>query len=86
MTKSGRPRRFAFFVACARKYKTRRLVLAHHADDQVETFLFNLLRGAGPGGAGGRRALPPPRVATAGRAGPDGEDLRMLVAYANFRC
>ena len=33
-----------------------RLVLGHHRDDQIETVLLKLLRGAGPEGLGGMRA------------------------------
>jgi tRNA(Ile)-lysidine synthase len=39
--------RHQFFAEAARKYETTRIFLAHHADDQVETFLFNILRGTG---------------------------------------
>ena len=35
------------------------LVLGHHRDDQVETVLLKLLRGAGPEGLGGMRGLRP---------------------------
>ena len=50
---AAREARYAFFARVARERNCPRLVLAHHADDQVETFLHNLLRGAGPGGLGG---------------------------------
>jgi tRNA(Ile)-lysidine synthase len=44
--------RYAFFAKVARRLKIPHLVLAHHADDQVETFLLQLLRGAGASGRG----------------------------------
>ena len=47
---AAREARYHFFSEAARRHRCRTLFLAHHADDQVETFLFNLLRGAGPAG------------------------------------
>ena len=42
---AAREARYRFFSRAARAYDCDRIILAHHADDQVETFLFNLLRG-----------------------------------------
>jgi tRNA(Ile)-lysidine synthetase-like protein len=44
--------RYAFFTKVAKKLGIPHLVLAHHADDQVETFLMQLLRGSGAAGRG----------------------------------
>lgn len=48
----AREARYAFFAKTAQKRGIRNVVLAHHADDQVETFLMQLLRGSGSAGQG----------------------------------
>src|SRR5471030_1816498 len=40
---NARAARYAFFAKTARRLRLHDLVLAHHADDQVETFLMQLL-------------------------------------------
>ncbi len=49
---AGRLARREFFVRLARRRRVKTLFLGHHADDQAETFLYRLLRGAGPRGLG----------------------------------
>ncbi|MEZ5301268.1 MAG: tRNA lysidine(34) synthetase TilS [Verrucomicrobiales bacterium] len=52
---AGRQARHAFFADCAREFRCPRIFLAHHADDQVETVVMNLFRGAGLRGLAGMR-------------------------------
>jgi len=44
---AARQARQQFFARAAKQFGASHVFLGHHADDQVETFLFNILRGAG---------------------------------------
>jgi tRNA(Ile)-lysidine synthase len=52
----AREQRWKFFFEAVQKKKLGQLWLAQHADDLVETFLLQLMRGAGPEGMASLRA------------------------------
>lgn len=63
---AARQARYAFFSKVAKRRRCSTIFLAHHADDLVETFLWNLFRGAGLTGLAGMR-----EVSTRRSDGPD---------------
>lgn len=42
----AREKRYAFFNAVCNIYETNKVLTAHHLDDKIETFFFNLVRGS----------------------------------------
>ncbi len=50
---AAREARLKFFSDCARRHRCPRIFLGHHGDDQAETVLMRLLRGAGKRGLSG---------------------------------
>ncbi|MDQ3313057.1 MAG: tRNA lysidine(34) synthetase TilS [Verrucomicrobiota bacterium] len=54
---AARAARYEFFAKVSRRRRCCTIFLGHHADDLVETFLFNLLRGSGSEGQRGMRAI-----------------------------
>src|SRR5207237_1885976 len=59
---AAREARYKFFAETARHRKCKTIFLGHHADDLIETFLINLVRGAGTAGLSGMRAISSRRI------------------------
>jgi tRNA(Ile)-lysidine synthase len=59
---AARQARYSFFAEAAKRHRCHTIFLAHHADDLVETFLFNLIRGAGLSGLAGMRNVSTRRI------------------------
>lgn len=59
---AARSVRYDFLRSVASQQGAERIALGHTRDDQAETFLLNLLRGAGPGGLKGMRPRSGPFV------------------------
>ncbi|HEY5976038.1 MAG TPA: tRNA lysidine(34) synthetase TilS, partial [Geobacteraceae bacterium] len=55
LEEAGREARYAFLREVATRHGAQVIALAHHADDQAETLLMRLLRGAGGSGLAGMR-------------------------------
>jgi len=53
LEEAGRNARYSFFAEVAERHHASSVALAHHGDDQAETVLMRLLRGAGTGGLSG---------------------------------
>ncbi len=50
LEEAGREARYDFFEQVRQKYSAEAIAVAHHSDDQAETFLLRVLRGAGTSG------------------------------------
>lgn len=56
---AAREQRYAFLASVAEEVEAAAVAVGHHKNDQVETVLLHLLRGTGPEGLAGMRAVRP---------------------------
>ena len=56
---AARRARYDFLAGVAQQEDSQYVVLGHHADDQAETILMNIIRGSGLRGLGGMRPVSP---------------------------
>lgn len=59
LQEKARIARYQFFLKIAKKHQIRKILTAHQADDQIETFLMRLIRGAGVEGLKGIQLIRP---------------------------
>ncbi len=59
LEEAGRQARYRFFARLAHETNATAVLVAHHADDQAETVLLNLLRGTGLAGLSGMKPASP---------------------------
>src|SRR4051812_17327186 len=71
---AARAARYSFLARVAHAAGAQAVAIAHHAGDQAETVLLHLLRGAGPEGLSGMRAVTPWRGWGMGDRGWEAED------------
>ena len=57
LQQEARNTRYAFFNEISEKYPKSKVVLAHHFDDQMETFWLQLFRQAGMSGLSGMKVV-----------------------------
>jgi tRNA(Ile)-lysidine synthetase-like protein len=62
LEEAARRERYVVLAEFARSHGTTVIALAHHLDDQAETVLLHLLRGAGPAGAAGMAEIAERRI------------------------